>query len=158
MPRANGTAPQTTGFVGLNERTLVDAQTIVRAGWDDEALYLCYECLDPQKRALNARLAERDAEIFSEDAVDAILQPEAGRYPYYHLAASAIGTRYDARVDPKNPAAQDARFDPAWTVAAAGEPGRWVVECKIPFQELDGHAAPKDGERWRGTSAATPIR
>ena len=87
--------------------------------------------------------------IFSEDAVDVILQPEAGRYPYYQLASSAIGTRYDARVDPKNAAISDARFNPAWTVATSSEPGRWVVECKIPFKELDGRAAPKDGERWR---------
>ncbi len=144
----DGTA-QTTGFVGLNERTLPEAQTILRAGWDDEALYLCYECLDPQKRALTARLTQRDSAIFLEDAVDAILQPQAGRYPYYHLAASAIGTRYDARVDPKNPASQDDRFNPAWTVATSSEPGRWVVECKIPFKELDGRPAPKDGERWR---------
>ncbi len=79
-------AAQTTGFVGLSDRILMDAQTIVRAGWDDEALYLCYECFDPQKRPLNARLKQRDSDIFSEDAVDVILQPEAGRYPYYQLA------------------------------------------------------------------------
>ncbi len=142
-------AAQTTGFVGLNNQILVDAQTIVRAGWDDEALYLCYECFDPQKRPLNARLKGHDADIFYEDAVDAILQPEAGRYPYYQLASSAIGTRYDARMDPKNAAISDTRFNPAWTVATSSEAGHWVVECKIPFKELDGRAAPKDGERWR---------
>jgi hypothetical protein len=142
-------AAQTTGFVGLNERTLVEAQTIVRAGWDDEALYLCYECLDPQNRPLTARLKQRDSGIFGEDAVDVILQPEAGRYPYYHLASSAIGTRYDARADEKKAAIHDAQFNPEWTVATSHEPGRWVVECKIPFRELDGRPAPKDGERWR---------
>ena len=39
-----------------------------------------------------------------EDAVDAILQPEPGRYPYYQLVSSAIGTVYDSRVDWKNAA------------------------------------------------------
>ena len=28
-------------------------------------------------------------------------------------------------------------------------PGRWVMECRIPFGELDGRPAPRDGERWR---------
>ena len=144
----NGAA-QTTGFVGLNDRALVEDQTIVRAGWDDDALYLRYECLDPQKRALTARLTGRDSGISKEDAVDMILQPEPGRYPYYHLASSAIGTLYDSRVDRQTTVIHDLRFNPGWTVRAGGEPGRWVVECKIPFKELDGRAAPRDGERWR---------
>ena len=144
-------AAQTTGFVGLNEPSLVDAQTIVRAGWDDEALYLCYECLDPQKRPLNARLTgARRVDIFYEDAVDVILQPEPGRYPYYHLASSAIGTRYDARRRSRRTRpVNDTRFNPAWTVATSSEPGRWVVECKIPFKELDG---PRGAQGWRAVA------
>lgn len=39
--------------------------------------------------------------------------------------------------------------NPAWVVRTSAEAGRWVVECKIPFQELDGRSAPRDGERWR---------
>lgn len=142
-------AAQTTGFLGLNDRALVEDQTIVRTGWDDEALYLCYECLDPQKRALTARLTGRDVDVFKEDAVDVLLQPEPGRHPYYHLASSAIGAIYDSRVDRRATAAHDLRFNPGWTVRTSAAPGRWVVECKIPFHELDGRAAPRDGERWR---------
>ena len=125
-------------------------QTIVRAGWDDEALYLCYECLDPQKRPLTARLTEsRRVDLFRgrrgcDPAARArslsLLSPgrQRDRHPLRRPARSQQRGQVTTRVS-----------IPAWTVATSSEPGRWVVECKIPFKELEGRAAPKDGERWR---------
>lgn len=138
-----------TGFVGLNDFAVVEDQTTVYAGWDNEALYLLYECLDPQKRELVARIKERDGGVYMEDSVDVMLQPGPGPYPYYQLISNAIGTIYDSRIDPKDPGIHNAKFNPNWTVKTTREPGRWVMECKIPFSELDGRPTPKNGERWR---------
>jgi len=138
-----------TGFIGLNDFALVEDQTTVHAGWDNEALYLLYECLDPQKRELVARIKERDGGVYMEDSVDVILQPGPGPYPYYQLISNAIGTVYDSRIDPKDPAKHNTKFNPNWAVKTTRESGRWVMECKIPFKELDGRPTPKNGERWR---------
>jgi hypothetical protein len=142
-------AAQTTGFVALNKHELVEDQTIVRAGWDAQALYVSFECLDPQQRPIMALLKERDAGVYTEDAVDVFLQPRPLPAPYYQLITSALGTVYDSRVTPEEPPQSDTRFNPNWTVKTSKAPGRWVMEARLPFAELDGLATPQDGDRWR---------
>ena len=140
---------RTTGFVRLNEHVLADEQTVVYAGWDDEALYLAYECLNPTKRELVARLKERDSGVFMEDAVDFLCRPAPDAFPYYQFICSAIGTVYDSRVDPRQPASSDLKFNPNCLFRTGRQADRWTMECKIPFAELDGRPRPKDGDRWR---------
>lgn len=142
-------AAQTTGFVGLNDDIVVEEQTVVRAGWNAEALYLCFDCLNPGNRVLTARLTERDSSVYGEDALEVFLQPKPGQDPLYQLIASAIGTQYDSRIDDGAPIRNDGSFNPAWTTGTACEAGHWVAECRILFRELEGRCAPKEGERWR---------
>jgi hypothetical protein len=140
---------RTTGFVKLNDNVLADDQTVVRAGFDDEALYLSYECLNPTKRDLTARLKDHDSGVYMEDAVDFICRPNAEGYPYYHFIVNAIGTVYDTTMDPTRPTPADLGYNPQCTFKTSVQPGRWMMECRIPFKELGGRTAPKDGERWR---------
>lgn len=142
-------AAATTGFVRLNEATLTDEQTIVYAGWDDEALYLAYDCLNPGKRDLVARFKDRDSGVFMEDAVDFICRPDPEGFPYYHFIVNAIGTVYDSTMDPTRPTTADLSYNPSCTFKTTRQDDRWMMECKIPFAQLGGRAAPKDGERWR---------
>ncbi len=142
-------AAQTTGFVGLNDNSLMEEQTVVSAGWDAEALYLCFECLNPGNRALTARLTGKDAPVYGEDAFELFLQPQPGQYPVYQLARNAIGTQYDSRITVAAPIEGDVSFNPGWPTRTTCEAGRWIAECRIPFKEIDGHDAPKEGERWR---------
>jgi hypothetical protein len=137
-----------TNFVGLNDNVIVEDQTIVQGGYDDEALYFSFECLDPQKRPLVTRATGRDGQPYSDDAIDIFLQPGEDK-PYYHLVANAAGAIYDARSYVDNHTNFDTTFNPDWTVKTSQQAGRWVLECKIPFKELDGMTPPKDGERWR---------
>ncbi|MFH1970541.1 MAG: glycoside hydrolase domain-containing protein [Verrucomicrobiota bacterium] len=143
-------AAQTTGFVWLNDNALTDEQTIVRAGWDEEALYLSYECLNPQKREYIARLQDRDSGVYKEDAVDLICRPVENGFPYYQFICNAIGTVYDTRITMDGRlASPDQKFNPNCIFKTSQQPDRWMMECKIPFGELDGRAAPKNGETWR---------
>jgi len=143
-------AARLTGFVGLNDPALVEDQTVVYVGWDEEALYVACECLDPQKRPLRAALKDRDSNVWLEDAVDIFLQPEADPATYYQFIASANGTVYDSRITMVGGSPQpDLSFNPQWTVQTSQSPGCWVLEARIPFRELDGHPAPQDGDRWR---------
>jgi hypothetical protein len=141
-------AARMTNFVGLNDNAIVEDQTVVYGGWDDEALYFAFECLDPKQRPLVTRATGRDGQPYSDDAIDIFLQPGEGK-PYYHLVSNAAGAIYDARSYVDNPANFDTSFNPNWTVKTSQSPGRWVLECKIPFKELDGIAPPEGGETWR---------
>jgi hypothetical protein len=142
-------AAATTGFVRLNEPVLTDEQTLVYAGYDDEALYLAYDCLNPTKRDLVARLKDHDSGVFMEDAVDFICRPNPTGFPYYHFIVNAIGTVYDSTMDPTRPTPADLSYNPACTFKTSQQADRWQMECRIPFAQLGGRAAPKDGERWR---------
>ncbi|NPV45410.1 MAG: hypothetical protein HPY69_00520 [Armatimonadetes bacterium] len=143
------TAARTTGFVGLNDHALVEDQTVVYLGWDEAALYVAFECLDPRQRPLQAALKDRDSAVYSEDAVDVILQPQPEPSPHYQFICNAIGTVYDSRVDSRQPTPSDVSFNPACEFRTSAAPGRWVMECRIPFGELDGRQPPEPGERWR---------
>lgn len=142
-------AAATTGFVRLNESALADEQTIVYAGWDDEALYLAYDCLNPGRRDIVARLKDRDSGVFMEDAVDFICRPDPEGFPYYQFIVNAIGTVYDMTVDWTRQTPADQSYNPDCTFLTSRGPDRWQMECKIPFSQVGGRAAPRDGERWR---------
>lgn len=142
-------AAKTTGFVQLNDDVIADEQTVLRMGFDDEALYLSYECLNPTRRDLTARLKDHDSGIFMEDAVDFICRPNPDAFPYYHFICNAIGTLYDATMDPTRATPCDLSYSPNVTFKTTIQPDRWMMECKIPFKELGGRTTPKDGERWR---------
>jgi hypothetical protein len=155
-PKMDGTIDETewakaarmTNFVGLNDNAIVEDQTVVFGGYDDDALYFAFECLDPQKRPLVARATGRDGQPYSDDAIDIFLQPGENK-PYYHLVSNAAGAIYDARSYMDNHTNFDTSFNPNWTVKTSQQAGRWVLECKIPFKELDGMTPPKDGDQWR---------
>ena len=142
-------AARTTGFIRLNEATLADDQTIVYAGWDDQALYLAYDCLNPQRRDLVARLKDHDSGVYMEDAVDFICRPNPEAFPYYQFICNAIGTVYDSTIDPTRQTKADLAYNPDCTFRTSRQDDRWQVECKIPFAQLGGRAAPREGERWR---------
>lgn len=142
-------AARTTGFVGLNDPSLVSDQTMVYLGWDDTALYVAGDCRDPEARPIVAALTERDSAVWTEDAVDVFLSPGPELEPYYQLIASAAGTRFDARLNRAAGQRVDLTFNPDWTAAAKRARGRWTMEARIPFGALDGRATPQDGERWR---------
>ncbi len=155
-PKMDGTIDETewakaarmTNFVGLNDNAIVEDQTTVYGGWDDDALYFAFECLDPKQRPIVTRATGRDGQPYSDDAIDIFLQPGENK-PYFHMVSNAAGAIYDARSYVDNHTNFDTSFNPNWTVKTSQQAGRWVLECKIPFKELDGIAPPKDGEQWR---------
>lgn len=142
-------AARTTGFLGLNDPTLVEDQSVVYTGWDDQALYVAMVCLDPKQRPLRAVIKEHDGTIYIEDAVDVIVQPDPAVGTHFQFICNAIGTVYDARVDPAKPIGSAVEWNGSATFKTSSAPGRWVMECRIPFQDLDGRGAPKAGDHWR---------
>lgn len=143
-------AGATTGFVGLNENALVVDQSSVYVGHDEEKLYVAFDCRDPLNRPLEGSHTDRDAAVYHEDAVDIILAPGPGTYPYYQLASNVIGTKFDMRLyEEGGRREKEIDWNPDWVVGTSKEEGRWVMEAAIPFADLGGRGAPMDGETWR---------
>ncbi len=133
-----------------------DRQTTVRLAWDEEALYVAFEALDPE---ISERFAERDDPIYEHEAVELFLMPRRdGPYegPYFELQASPGGVRFDASfVGPRR--GMDRSFDPPFEVGTTihgsldGKPGdqKWISEWRIPWSSLEGGPGPEAGEIWR---------
>ncbi len=107
-------------------------QTAVRLGWDDDALYVRFDCADRDAWGTYTR---RDEPLYEEEVVELFLASgEAAPALYYELEVSPLGTLFDARID--NP---DGRRDTLRATTAWDCPGlRWEA----------GAAAAATGEDW----------
>lgn len=96
-------------------------QTRLRVCWDDEALYVRFDCEDRDAWGTHER---RDDPLYEEEAVEVFLAPgEADPTVYFEFEVSPLGTVFDARIH--NPSSQrtDMTGDPSWDC-----PGlRWAV-------------------------------
>jgi hypothetical protein len=119
-------------------------QTQVRVCFNQEALFIGFECFDAHMESATSVTRQRDSDVFRDNAVEVFLHPHPGQQPsYYHLAANTLGTRFD-ELESGDPAG----WNPEWRVAVRKFADRWVAEMAIPWQEL-GLAVPGAGEEWR---------
>ena len=135
--------------------------TIVRAWYDDTALYLGWTCVDSD---IQATFKERDSKFWEEEVTEFFITPkDLGRY--FELQWNPLGGTFDAiitnQLDEKG---VSKKFDGDWsytaktmksavkvkgTVANANDKDEyWQVEVMIPFADL-GVPAPKPGDVWR---------
>lgn len=116
-------------------------QTRVRVCWDDEALYVRFDCEDRDAWGTYRR---RDDPIYEEEAVEVFLAPGAeDPTRYFEFEVSPLGTVFDARIH--NPTSQriDLTGDPSWDCPglrwAAGrlqERQDWWAALAIPWAGL----------------------
>lgn len=137
--------------------------TVARMLYDDEALYILYECLDPY---LDSQVTEHDGPVYKEDAVEIFVTPNAADITAYfgyemnirgafldymafgggeewtenihfewHSEGVDIATTYDGTLNDH-------------TDTDRG----WVLEVAIPFENfghLGGRIPPQPGDEWR---------
>jgi hypothetical protein len=125
--RADGGAPATW-------------QTAVRLCYDDRALYLHFECDDPD---IWGNYTERDDPLYDEEVIEVFFAPgTATPTRYAELEISPNGVLFDALID--NPTGQraDLRADTSWDPAVrasawrddAGQ--RWGALLALPWDEI----------------------
>jgi hypothetical protein len=115
-------------------------QTRARVWYDREALHLRIECQEPAPDRLQAKCADHDGPVFTDDCVEIFLSPELGGAPYYHFVANSRGTRFEERV-------KDVAWEAPWTASGTVGKEGWVLEVAIPFAALG--AKPEPGALWR---------
>jgi hypothetical protein len=129
---------------GADRTQWADLPTSLRLCYDSEALYLAYECPEPNLGGITAVPHPRDFDVYTEDMVGLLLDVGHKRGGHYdmELAVSAAGTQYDFAWG-----LQEA-WNGDWTAAPRLYPAenKWVCEMRMPF--TDTRQAPKKGDIW----------
>ncbi len=135
--------------------------TVVRAWYDDAALYLGWICSDGD---IQATFTARDSKFWEEEVAEFFVT----RGPltrYYELQWNPLGGEFDAIIDnnlDERGVSKGIKGD--WSFTAAGMQSAvkvrgtvghsadrdhsWQVEVRIPFADLGG-AGPRPGDVWR---------
>ncbi|MBT4099550.1 MAG: carbohydrate-binding family 9-like protein [Gemmatimonadetes bacterium] len=147
-----------------NDTAAEDAQsTQARMLWDDDNLYLLFECVDP---FLDSEVTEKDGPVYQEDAVEIFATPRAEdvtAYFGYEMNINGALLDYMAfeggeqhtksiHFNWENEGVEIATsFDGTLNDHADTDAG-WILEMVIPFdnfRHLGGTIPPVEGDVWR---------
>ncbi|HUX08050.1 MAG TPA: DUF5916 domain-containing protein [Acidobacteriota bacterium] len=110
-------------------------RTLVRVGYDENALYIAFECYDPDPSKIAAAKTRRDGGLATDDAVSVFLDTFNDNSNAYFFSTNLLGTQDDGRIA-DNGRSQDNRWDGAWQCASARTEEGWTAEFAIPFKIL----------------------
>ncbi|NOZ20172.1 MAG: hypothetical protein GXP25_03690 [Planctomycetes bacterium] len=129
--------PPLKGFTRIADGP-AEADTEVRACYDDTTLYLIATCREPNVAGIVAREKGHDGDARADDCVEFTLGPKSGKL--YHIIASAGGAVYDASIDPGG------WTDESWSSGAKTGvqvfKKAWGVEVFVPLKTMEVKPAP----------------
>ena len=146
--------PPLPPLVRAEDGAPAEQSTRVRVGWDDDALWVRFECVD---RHAWGTFTRRDDPLWQEEVVEVFLAPgEADPVDYFEFEVSPRGVLFDARIH--NPTSQraDLRADVAWDCPGirwqAGpddERQDWWAVLELPWSGLLGSSGGPPPDVWR---------
>jgi len=144
--------------------TLVDSldgrptqlRTTARLTWDAEALYVAFDCEDPD---VWGTFRNRDDPIYTQEAVEIFIDADADGKTYDEIEVSPHNVVFDAYF-PARRQGMDLSWDSGIQSAvkvdgtiddASDRDHGWTVEMRIPFARLHSvpRLPPQPGDRWR---------
>ena len=131
-------ADVTTDFTDYRSERLAVEQTFVRVLYDDENLYIAFECLEPDPNRIVAIERKYDQSLWEEDTVSVRVDTFHDHRCAYIFTANTLGTRFDARMA----LFRIGRFDYDdtwgcdWSAACSVGKDRWFAEMAIPIGNL----------------------
>lgn len=144
--------------------TLVDSldgrptqfRTTVRMVWDDEALYVAFDCEDPD---VWGTFRSRDDPLYTQEVVEIFIDADGDGRTYDEIEVSPHNVVFDAYF-PARRQGMDTSWDSGLQSAvkvagtlddASDRDQGWTVEMRIPFARLHAvpHLPPRPGDRWR---------
>lgn len=136
-------ASQMGPFVDIRNHVLASQQTRAFAAWDDNYLYLAFDCADAQMDKLVVRNTARDApNLWTDDVVEVFVSlPESGGY--LHWIVNAAGVVLDEECQSQGE--RDVTWNSALRVATSRGERSWQVELALPWSEILDHT-PQAGE------------
>jgi len=133
----------TVGGMIITE-SLAAVQTVAYLGFDDDNLYIAFECLEPEPGQVKA--GQERENINDDDHVEVFLQPDTSVREYDHLGVNPKGTVLDHRITVDG-GIYDYSWNCAWSVKTKVFKDRWVAEMAVPFSDIN-HAEPQMGQAW----------
>ncbi|WP_256646114.1 carbohydrate binding family 9 domain-containing protein [Thermomonas paludicola] len=118
------------------DNTPAPVKTIVRIGYDNDALYVAYHAMDPDPSAIRVHLRDRDT-AFNDDWVGLFLDTFNDHRRGYELIVNPLGVQADLIRDETNANNQeDPSWDGLWSSAGQLTAEGYDVEMRIPFATL----------------------
>ena len=134
--------------------------TRIRGLYDQENLYISYECEETDIDKMNVKDLYRDGEVSLLDCIEFLVAPDSPVYAtrYYHfLMAPAKDALLDLRTGWNStawgsPAYQDDTWNAeglkfAYTIDK--QAGKWIIEMMIPLKDIEV-SMPEPGTVWMG--------
>ena len=126
-------AHSTTGFTDYRSEEKASEQTIVRVLYDDENIYVAFECIEPHPEQIIAVERKYDQSLQDEDRVEVRFDTFRDRRRAYIFTVNTLGTRYDARIGLFD---YDDSWGCEWFAAAEVGENRWFAEMAIPIGNM----------------------
>jgi len=124
-----------TDFTDYKTESLAVEQTFVRVLYDDDNLYIAFECLEPQPDRIIAVERKYDQSLYEEDGVEVRFDTFGDHRSAYVFAVNTLGTRYDARTGLFN-SRDDDTWGCDWSAACTVAEDRWFAEIAIPIGNI----------------------
>jgi hypothetical protein len=129
-------------------------QTVIRVLYDDENIYVGFECYDSEPEKVLGTEMRRDYEVWdTNDYIRFVLDTYHDLRSAYYFGTNPRGAKVDARIT------DNGRFhlnwDAVWDCAATRHSRGWSAEFAIPFSQL---RFPQKEEQVWGFNAARTIR
>ena len=112
------------------DTTKVKYATTARLLSDDKALYIAFECAEPDMANLKSKEYPRDGNIWEGDSVEVFVLPAAEGREYYHLAVNPDGSFMDSF------AGKADQWQPQLKLAAVKGKDGWSIEIAIPYSQI----------------------
>jgi hypothetical protein len=116
-------------FVDIRNGEASKLPTGARVLADAQALYVGFDCPEPNMAAVQAKETQHDGTVWTEDEVE-LFVGGASRKPYVHVIVTTANVVLDERNQ------DSAAWNPKLQIAVAKGKDRWSVEIAIPWSEL----------------------
>jgi hypothetical protein len=135
-------APVSEFFNSTGEKTGAEPTSFYFA-WDLEALYVAAHCRESMPDSLRATAQERDGAVYYDDCIGLFLAPDPTGDTVYQIYINPKGVVFDQRIvwDESNWYTTSREFDGRWEVATRQDDKAWVIEARLPLDELDSAVA-----------------
>ncbi len=138
-----------TALFSKNGTPAAQDPTMFYFAYDSDNLYLAAHCRDSDMAAIHAAMTERDAPVFTEDAVGWMIELGGTNRVVAQVYVNALGTLYDQQVQQASDGYWAGRSD--WNgdfeVKTVRGADFYAVEMRIPLAQFA--ATPDSGDRWR---------
>ncbi len=124
-----------TDFTDYKTESLAVEQTSVRVLYDDNNIYVAFECLEPHPERIIAVERKYDQSLHEEDGVEVRFDTFGDHRSAYVFGVNTLGTRYDARIGLFD-SHDDDTWGCDWSAACTVEDDRWFAEIAIPIGNI----------------------